>query len=150
MKKTQQLTTSTHTHENFIQNLMHDAALATHNFRDENFNLENAKQLSNEGLSALRTEEGLLSMLTAQMLSIHKLQQKSMTFANAANDFQLQQYYTNTSIKLANCFVQQTNMLAKLRGVGGQKIIVERVNVHRGGQAIVGHVQGGSCEHAKK
>ena len=82
-------------------------------------------------------------MLAAQMLSIHHLQQRSMTYANACEGMKLQQYYTNAAIKLSNCFVQQANMLAKLQGVGGQKIIVERVDVHQGGQAIVGNIQGG-------
>jgi hypothetical protein len=36
-----------------------------------------------------------------------------------------------------------SNALAKLQGVGGQKIVVERVDVHQGGQAVVGNIQGG-------
>ncbi len=92
------------THENFMQNIVRDATLATHNFRDEHFDFDNAKQLSNEGLSALGTKEGLQSMLIAQMLSVHKLQQTSMAFANAAGDLHLQRYYTNAAIKLTNCF----------------------------------------------
>ncbi|KTD31197.1 hypothetical protein Lmor_2804 [Legionella moravica] len=57
---------------------------------------------------------------------------------------------TNAIVKLANCFVQQTNILAKLQGVGGQKIIVERVDVHQGGQAIVGNIQGSMGGKDKK
>ncbi len=55
---------------------------------------------------------------------------------------ELKKYCTNTTVKLANCFVQQVNILAKLQGVGGQKIIVERVEVQQGGQAVVGNIQG--------
>jgi len=72
----------------------------------------------------------------------HQLQQRSMVYANGSDNFELKTYYTNAAVKLANCFVQQANMLAKLRGVGGQKIIVERVDVHQGGQAVVGNIQG--------
>jgi len=81
-------------------------------------------------------------MLAAQMYSIHELQQKIMIYANATDNLELQKYYTNSAIKLANCFVQQANILAKLQGVGGQKIIVERVDVHQGGQAVVGNIHG--------
>ena len=43
----------------------------------------------------------------------------------------------------AGSLLKPTHILAKLQGVGGQKIIVERVDVHDGGQAIVGNVRGG-------
>ena len=46
--------------------------------------------------------------------------------------------------------MQQANTLAKLQGVGGQKIIIERVDVHQGGQAIVGNIQGGMGGKDKK
>nr|HAT8715386.1 hypothetical protein [Legionella jordanis] len=75
--------------------------------------------------------------------SIHELQQTTMAFAISCTDLELKKYYTNAAIKLANCFTQQASVLAKLQGVGGQKIIVERVDVHQGGQAIVGNIQGG-------
>lgn len=47
----------------------------------------------------------------AQMLSL----QRAMVYAKAVYDLDLKQYYTNATIKLANCFVQQVNMLAKQR-----------------------------------
>lgn len=65
-----------------------------------------------------------------------------MIYANATDELELKKYYTNAAIKLANCFTQQANILAKLQGIGGQKIIVERVDVHQGGQAVVGNIQG--------
>ena len=48
--------------------------------------------------------------------------------------------------RLANCFVQQANMLTKLQGIAGQKITVERVVVNQGGQAVVGNIQGGQIK----
>lgn len=81
-------------------------------------------------------------MLATQLLSIHRLQQESMAFANACDSMYSKQYYTNAAIKLSNCFAQQALLLAKLQGVGSQKIIVERVDVHQGGHAIVGSIQG--------
>jgi hypothetical protein len=126
--------------------------LACSNISSEKFDLDKSKSLCAEGISALGAQNGLESMLAAQMLSVHQLQQRSMIYANASDNLELKTYYSNTAIKLANCFVQQANMLAKLRGVGGQKIIVERVDVHQGGQAVVGNIQasmGRSNENTK-
>ena len=127
--------------DQFTRNLLHDAALASNNVSNEKFDLKKAKSVCAEGIAALGAQNGLESMLAAQMLSIHQLQQRSMAYANASDNMGLKTYYSNSAIKLANCFVQQANMLAKLKGVGGQKIIVERVDVHQGGQAVVGNIQ---------
>lgn len=128
--------------DKFTRNIIHEATLASNNISSEKFDLKKAKSLCAEGITALGAQNGLESMLAAQMLSVHQLQQRSMAYANVSDSLGLKTYYTNAAIKLANCFVQQANMLAKLRGVGGQKIIVERVDVHQGGQAVVGNIQG--------
>jgi hypothetical protein len=142
MSKQQNNLVMSNQQDKFMRNLIHDATLASNNVNSEKFDLEKAKSLCAENISALGTQNGLESMLAAQMLSVHQLQQRSMIYANANDSLGLKTYYTNAAIKLANCFVQQANMLAKLRGVGGQKIIVERVDVHHGGQAVVGNIQG--------
>jgi hypothetical protein len=134
----------------FTQHLIHDCTLACNDFQSKDFDLEKAKKITAEKLTAIGTMEGLQSMLVAQMLSIHQLQQKSMTYAHAIGDFRLRKHYTNAAVKLSNCFVQQANILARLQGVGSQKIIVERVEVHQSGQAIVGNVQGGLADKEKK
>ncbi|HAU1248556.1 TPA: hypothetical protein F8R87_01860 [Legionella pneumophila] len=126
--------------DKFSRNIIHEAALASTNISSGKFDLKKAKSLCAEGISALGAQNGLESMLAAQMLSIHHLQQRSMIYANASDNLELKTYYTNTAIKLANTFVQQTNLLAKLQGLGGQKIIVERVNISNGGQAVIGTV----------
>jgi hypothetical protein len=127
----------------FKRQLMHDNALANKSYKDESFDLDREKQLSKEAIIELNASDGLQSMLAAQMLSVHKLQQKSMCYAQNIKDHRLEKYYVNAGIKLANCFVQQANLLAKLQGLGSQKITVERFEVHQGGQAIVGNIQGG-------
>jgi len=129
--------------EKFNRHVIHENALATNNIKAENFDMDKAKQKSSDAMVALGVDGGLQSMLAAQMLSIHELQQRTMTYANGVDSLELKKYYSNSAVKLANCFVQQANILAKLQGVGGQKIIVERVDVHQGGQAVVGNIQGG-------
>jgi hypothetical protein len=135
--------------EKFTQHLIYENAIATHDIRSEKFDIDKAKQKSQAAMTAMRADDGLQSMLAAQMLSIHELQQRTMVYANAADNLELKKYYTNSAVKLANCFVQQANILAKLQGVGGQKIIVEHVDVHQGGQAVVGNIQRGMGNKGK-
>lgn len=132
----------TETKDKFIRHIIHENAIATNDIRSEKFDMDKAKQKSHDAMTSMCVNGGLQSMLAAQMYSIHELQQKTMIYANATDNLERQKYYTNSAIKLANCFVQQANILAKLQGVGGQKIIVERVDVHQGGQAVVGNIQG--------
>lgn len=127
--------------KDFIQYILAEGALACSGDITKD-NLAQARKISEDGLTALDAQGGIQTMLAAQMLSIHHLQQKSMFFANSLPDGDSKRYFTNTSIKLANCFVQQANMLAKLQGLAGQKITVERVIVNQGGQAVVGNIQG--------
>ncbi|HFE6593597.1 TPA: hypothetical protein ACIZAC_000376 [Legionella pneumophila] len=134
--------TKTQARENFKRRVIHKNAIATNNIRSDNFDLDEAKRNSSDALIALNAQSSLQAMLVSEMLSIHELQQTTMAFAIGCTDLELKKYYTNSAIKLANCFTQQANVLAKLQGIGGQKIIVERVDVHQGGQAIVGNIQG--------
>ena len=136
--------------EKFNSRIIHKNAMATNNIKPKRFDMDTAIQKSQDALIALNVNGGLQSMLAAQMLSIHELQQRAMIYANGIDHFESKKYYTNTAVKLANCFAQQANILAKLQGVGGQKIIVERVEVHQGGQAVVGNIQGGMGNENKK
>ncbi len=139
--------TKTAVQKEFISGVVHSNALATsNNYKNDDFDLERAKNKSQISLSALDVEGGLQAMLASQMLSINKLQHTCMTIANNLTQTEASRYYINTAIKLTNTFVQQAALLAKLQGGGGQKIIVERVDVHSGGQAIVGNIQGGYKE----
>src|SRR5688572_24791804 len=60
--------------------------------------------------------------------------------------------YGNLATKLLRTYTAQAEALAKVRRGGEQKVIVEHVHVHDGGQAIVGTVTqsgpgGGSGEN---
>ena len=143
------LSANNESESDFNRQLIHDNAMANNSYKDERFDLDSEKQSSKEALAELNANNGLQSMLAAQMLSVHKLQQKSMCYAQNIKDYRLEKYYVNAGIKLANCFVQQANLLAKLQGLGNQKITVERVEVYQGGQAIVGNVQGGRSNKEK-
>lgn len=125
-------------------------AFACNNIKRDDFNVDDEMKISRNHLEALSPTQGLQEMLAAQMLSIHRLQQVSMAMANGSDRIENQQYFTNAAVKLANCFTQQANLFARLQGQGGQKITIERVDVHNGGQAVVGSTIGVPPTHGSK
>lgn len=128
--------------DRFINMLLRLNAAACDITDSNDFDMEKGVKDSDEALKALSSTTNLQKMIAAQMLSIHRLQQISAFSAHKSEFLSNKQYYINASIKLANCFTQQANLLARLQGDGIQKIIVERVDVHGGGQAIVGNING--------
>lgn len=127
---------------NFLDLVINGSALACEDIHGKNFDLGKSVKHAQGGIAALNTIDGLKIMLAAQMLSIHQLQQQSMVLVNGIDNMTSKQYYTNTAIKLSNCFVQQASLLAKLQGAVGQTMMVGRVDVHEGGQAVVGNIHG--------
>jgi len=117
-------------------------AMACTNIKRDDFDLEEEVKKSDQVLEALNAKDCLQQMLAAQMISVHRLQQMSIANANGSDRLENKQYFSNTAIKLANCFIQQASLLARLQGQGVQKIVVERVDVHQGGQAVVGNING--------
>lgn len=126
--------------DRFLEDIVHNNAKACNNVSDKDFDFELAKRKSRNNITALEADGGVQTLLASQMMSIHKIQQHSMAMANGLPYGEARQYFTNTAIKLANTFTQQANLLAKLQGIGGQKIIVERVDISNGGQAIIGTI----------
>ena len=128
-------------HALFTKKIVRLNALAAA-FKGDDSDMEKAEEESKIGLSALNANGAFQEMLAAQMLSIHHLQQVSMAMANQTTHMGARQSFANNGIKLANVFVQQANLLSRLQGSGGHRITVERVDVHQGGQAVVGSVIG--------
>jgi len=85
--------------------------------------------------------DALQSMLAAQIISVHNLQQETYMLAKRHIKSPSFSYYINTVTKLSNVFIQQASTLQKLQGKNHQKVRVEHVNVHNGGQAIVGNIE---------
>lgn len=80
-------------------------------------------------------------MLATQMATIHQTQQRvSMYMFNSDLDPIGMMLYTNMITKLSNTFIQQLNAMQKLKGNNQQKVTIEHVHVHNGGQAVVGAV----------
>jgi hypothetical protein len=82
-------------------------------------------------------------MLAAQMAAVHLA---TMTFARRLAHVETipQQDSAERALnKLARTFATQMEALKRYRTGGEQKMTVEHVHVHRGGQAIVGNVSHG-------
>jgi hypothetical protein len=89
------------------------------------------------------------AMLAAQMAAVHMA---TMTFARRlahVENIPQQDSAERAFNKLARTFAAQMEALKRYRTGGQQKVTVEHVHVHAGGQAIVGQVQHGGGEAHK-
>src|SRR5690242_17550208 len=90
----------------------------------------------------------LEGMIAAQLIACHNA---AMECYRRAMNSQLpaRDYHLNQANKLSRTYATLLDSLNKHRGKGQQKVTVEHVHVHQGGQAIVGHVehQGGGVTH---
>ena len=69
---------------------------------------------------------------------------KTLDLANWPNQtFEKKDAYSNQAIKLMRLFMQQMATFKNYRQKSQQNVTVEHVNVHEGGQAIVGSVTKG-------
>ena len=118
------------------------------------------KQLANAGSQGPKADERGISfmlavvkgvepndqveaMLAAQMAAVHMA---TMTFARRlahVENLPQQDSAERAFIKLARTFAAQVEALKRYRTGGEQKMTVEHVHVHQGGQAIVGSVTHG-------
>ena len=98
-------------------------------------------QSTRAAVSSLGVRDGLEALLAVQMVGVHNL---AMTFlARAALQGQTPEgleLCTNFANRLLRTFTAQVETLKSYRSKGEQKVAVEHVHIHRGGQAIVGAV----------
>ena len=137
MFSAQMLETTGSTDSDFnIRLIMQVALLLQSNKKDSDTNFASALM---HGIHPRDETEGIL---IAQMAGTHNLIMESMRraaipeqYLNAGND------YINRACKLMNIYLRQMDMLLKYRGNGHQqKMIVEHVHIHKGGQAVVGQI----------
>jgi hypothetical protein len=81
-------------------------------------------------------------MLAAQMLAVNDAVFLFMSQATLdETSLEKRDFYTEKACKLMDVWVQQVDCMMRLKGkTGRQKLTVEHVHVHSGGQAIVGEV----------
>jgi hypothetical protein len=84
-------------------------------------------------------------LLTSQMAAIHIATMEMATRLAASKNHEMRIASEKAVNRLARTFAAQVEALKRYRSKGEQRVYVERVNVEKGGQAIVGPVshQGG-------
>jgi hypothetical protein len=86
------------------------------------------------------------AMLAAQMSAIHMLTMATAGTAHRAGNQPERRERALAQInKLTRTFTAQMEALKRYRSKGDQKVTVEHVHVHEGGQAIVGNVSRGKA-----
>ncbi len=94
-------------------------------------------------VDGLKPENEIEAMLAIQMAATHDAAMTMLARAKHDSLFERASGYGNLATKLLRTFTAQAEALAKLRRGGEQKVTVEHVHVHGGGQAIVGSVEAG-------
>ena len=103
-------------------------------------------------ISGLEPKDQMEAMLAAQMAAVHMATMKYAGRLTHASSYLESEMAEKSLNKLARTFTAQMEALKKYRSGGQQKMTVEHVHVHEGGQAIVGPVTqggGGSKKKAK-
>lgn len=107
----------------------------------------NAALAALTGLAPANEAEG---MLAAQMVATHRAGMQMLGQAMRPQSLATAQWQSGFAVKLLRTFTQQMEALQRYRGKGQQKMLVEHVHVHAGGQAIVGPVSGRGSVNEKK
>ncbi|NKX40572.1 hypothetical protein HGG71_03710 [Rhodobacteraceae bacterium R_SAG2] len=93
---------------------------------------------------SLAPTDGLEGMLATQMVGTHHAALECLRMAAVPGQtFAGRDMNLKHAQKLMALYTQQVAALNKHRGKGQQKVTVEHVNVHAGGQAVVGNVEMG-------
>ncbi|MCZ4368808.1 hypothetical protein [Sulfitobacter dubius] len=93
---------------------------------------------------SLAPTDGLEGMLAAQMVGTHHAALECLRMAAVPGQtFASRDMNLKHAQKLMALYTQQMAALNKHRSKGQQKVTVEHVNVHAGGQAVVGNVEMG-------
>lgn len=89
-------------------------------------------------------------MMAAQAVGLHAAAMESMRRAMIKDQpHNLRMDMLNAANKLAGTYARIVEVLDKRRGKSGQKVTVEHVHVHQGGQAIVGNIEAGGGSGSK-
>lgn len=107
---------------------------------EESIKIQSAMALS--ALAGIAPKDEMEGMLATQMVGLHSAAMESMRRAMIPEQtFEARELYLNQASKLTRSYAQLVQTLDKRKGkCSQQKVTVEHVHVHEGGQAIVGAV----------
>ena len=88
------------------------------------------------------------AMLAGQMLTANTAAQRFMAMALVdGQTIDGADRSVNRAVRLMRVYIEQIDAMQRLKGkTGQQRVVVEHVNIHPGGQAIVGAVMGAGTE----
>jgi hypothetical protein len=133
--------------EDFSRNLIHQVVAAQspdYSASDQQLNAVLA------AMTAMQPADALEGMVGAQLIAIHHAAMEC--YRRAAIDgqsFHGWRESLNQASKLSRTFAALSEARDRRRGKAHQRITVEHVHVHAGGQAIVGSVTSGASGHQK-
>jgi hypothetical protein len=88
----------------------------------------------------IRANDEIEAMLAVQMVATHFAATRALRRLKGSDTVSQQDSNGNLAVKLLRTFTAQTEAFQRYRGKGQQKVTVEHVHIHKGGQAIVGSV----------
>jgi hypothetical protein len=95
-------------------------------------------------LAGIRPKDEIEGMLAAQMVAAHSASMECFRRSMLAEQsFEGRRENLSQANKLSRTYAMQMEALNRHRGKGQQKVTVEHVHVHAGGQAVVGAVEAG-------
>jgi len=100
----------------------------------------------------VRANDEIEAMLAVQMVATHFAATRALRRLKGSDTVSQQDSNGHLAVKLLRTFTAQTEALQRYRGKGQQKVTVEHVHVHSGGQAVVGVVEapGGGVQPKSK
>ena len=99
-------------------------------------------------VTGIGAQDEIEGMLATQMVITHIAATSALRRLNGSETVSVQDSNGNLAVKLLRTFTMQVEALQRYRGKGQQKVTVEHVHVHAGGQAIVGAVQPAKTRYA--
>jgi hypothetical protein len=95
-------------------------------------------------LEGIEPRDPIEGMMAAQLYALHKLAMRAASRAARERNLDALDRYVRQATRLSGAYVAHADALKRWRSGGTQRVVVERVDVHAGGQAVVGAVaQGG-------
>lgn len=94
------------------------------------------------GLAGIAPTDETEAMLAAQMVTTHVAAMDMLRLCHGTGNVAHMAQVGGLAVKLMRTYTAQMEALNRHRGKGQQKVTVEHVHVHEGGQAIVGAVNG--------
>jgi len=91
-------------------------------------------------MHSINPKDEIESMLASQMLATHFASMRCMRALKTSDIINQQDSNGNLAVKLMRTYTMQMEALQRYRGKGQQKMTVEHIHVHAGGQAIVGNL----------